>query len=157
MQIHWIVGPAEQVGPNTFKVALDRQYSPHEARSQEVWFYASNPGDAHYKSAVQQALLRLPLFTAGAAQAIDFPAIADQKLGAKSVALSAKSSAGAAVGYYVREGPAYVRDGVLYFTALPPRAKLPVKVTVVAWQFGRGTAPKLAAAEPVARTLLLGP
>jgi len=61
------------------------------------------------------------------------------------------------VGYYVREGPAFVRDGVLHLTPLPPRTKLPVKITVVAWQLGRGTEPKLRIASPVERSFLLQP
>ena len=97
----------------------------------------------------------MPSFTDGAAQTIIFPAIADQKLGIATVKLAASSDAGAPVGYYVREGPALVRDGVLHLTPLPPRAKLPVKITVVAWQLGRGTEPKLQAATPVERSFLL--
>jgi hypothetical protein len=46
-------------------------------------------------------------------------------------------------------------DGTLTFTPIPPRAKFPVKVTVVAWQFGRGIEPKLKTAEPVERSFLL--
>jgi hypothetical protein len=49
-----------------------------------------------------------------------------------------------------------VRDGVLHFTPLSPRAKQPVKITVVAWQFGRGTEPQVRAAAPVVRTFLVG-
>jgi hypothetical protein len=38
---------------------------------------------------------------------------------------------------------------------LPPRAKLPVAVTVVAWQYGRCAEPRLKSAEPVERTFAL--
>jgi hypothetical protein len=45
-----------------------------------------------------------------------------------------------------------------FITPVPPRTKFPLKITVVAWQFGRGTEPKLQAAEPVERTFhLLAP
>jgi hypothetical protein len=40
----------------------------------------------------------------------------------------------------------------LKFTPVPPRAKFPVRVTVVAWQYGRSAAPKLKSAEPVERS-----
>jgi hypothetical protein len=56
------------------------------------------------------------------------------------------------VHYYVREGPAEIEGDTLKFTAIPPRAKYPVKVTVIAWQWGRSIEPKLKTAEPVERT-----
>jgi hypothetical protein len=40
----------------------------------------------------------------------------------------------------------------LRFTAIPPRSRFPVKVTVVAWQWGRSIEPKLKSADPVERT-----
>ena len=57
--------------------------------------------------------------------------------------------------YYVREGPAEVDGDTLRMTAIPPRAKFPVRVTVVAWQFGRATEPMLKAAASVERTFLI--
>ena len=60
------------------------------------------------------------------------------------------------VHYYVREGPAEVsEDGVLTFTALPRRARFPIEVTVVAWQWGRAGEPKLQSAQPVERRFLI--
>lgn len=150
-----IVGPVEQVAADTFRVAFDRTASTRDARTRDIWLLASHPGGACYKGAVQQALLRVPRFTEGAGQTIDFPAIADQPAGTASVALAATSDAGVPVGYYVREGPAFVRDGVLHFTPLPLRARFPVSITVVAWQLGRGTAPKLRTALPVERRFRL--
>lgn len=150
-----IIGPVEEIGPGVFRVALDRMFSPQDPRTSDVWFFAHHPGDANFKGAVRQALLRLPRFTEGAEQTITFSAIADQKSGPATVVLGATSDAGVPVGFYVREGPAFVREGVLHLTPLPPRAKLPVKVTVVAWQFGRGTEPKLRAATPVEQTFLI--
>ena len=53
----------------------------------------------------------------------------------------------------MREGPAEVaQDGTLTLTRIPPRAKYPVKVTVVATQWGRSIDPKLQTAQPVERT-----
>jgi hypothetical protein len=104
--------------------------------------------------------LRFPLTnTVGAPQTIDFPAIADQDAGAGAIKLAARSSAGVPVSYYVREGPAQVdRHGVLTFTEVPPRSRYPLKVTVVAWQWGRSIDPQLQTAAPVERTFsLAGP
>ena len=43
----------------------------------------------------------------------------------------------------------------LRLTPIPPGARFPVKVTVVAWQWGHAAAPKLDTAEPVERTFSL--
>ena len=59
------------------------------------------------------------------------------------------------VSYYVREGPAEIDEDILRFTPIPPRAKYPVKITVVAWQYGRSGEPKLQTAASVERTFYL--
>jgi hypothetical protein len=43
-------------------------------------------------------------------------------------------------------------DNTLKLTAIPPRAKFPVTVTVVAWQWGRSIPPLLKTAVPIERT-----
>jgi hypothetical protein len=150
-----IVGPVEQLAPDTFRVAFNRTFSTTDKRDHDIWFLAHHPGDRNFKGAVQQALLRVPRFTEGASQVIAFPVIPNQKRGTEPIRLEASSDAGEPVGYYVREGPAVVRDGMLHLTPLPPRAKLPLKITVVAWQLGRGTAPGIRAAMPVEQSFLL--
>lgn len=150
-----IVGPVEQIGPDVFRVAFDRTFSTNDKRARDIWLVASHPGDATFRAAVQQARLRVPECTAGASQTILFPALADQPVGLRSVALRATASSGLPVGYYVREGPAWVRDGVLHLAPLPPRAKLPVRVTVLAWQAGCTGQPAWRAATPVERSFLV--
>ncbi|HZI32108.1 MAG TPA: hypothetical protein VFF11_07185, partial [Candidatus Binatia bacterium] len=114
------------------------------------------PGDAKYRSAVEQALMKIPFsLRDGGEQKITFPEIPDQKAGTKLLALHATSSADVPVYYYVREGPAEVDGDALKFTPIPLRAKYPVKVTVVAWQYGRTVEPKLQSAEPVEQTFLI--
>jgi len=148
-----ICGPVEKLGPDTFAVSFSRMGMDNPKRSNEIWLMATHPGDAAYKRAVQQAVMSIPLRNEqGAEQHITFPAIPDQPLGARSIKLRATSDAGASVSYYVREGPAEIAGDTLTFTAVPPRAKLPVQVTVVAWQWGRSAEPKLQSAEPVARS-----
>lgn len=157
VSISRITGPVARVDAETFRVALDRTASTADWRSVDIWLLAWHSGDATYKSAVQQAVLHLPRNTVGAEQRIAFPEIADQLFGTKTIALRAASSAGAGakVLFYVREGPAEIDGDVLRVTAIPPRAKFPVRVTIVAWQFGRATDPKLQAAAPVERTFQL--
>ncbi len=157
VRIARITGPVMQLDAHTFRVAFNRASALGGPFGGDIWLYAWHPGDANYKSAIQQAVLKLPRFTAGAEQRIAFDAPADQTVGVKSLVLHAVSSAGAAATVYfnVREGPARVEGNTLWFTAIPPRAKLPVKVTVVAWQLGRASEPKLKAAAPIARTFLI--
>ena len=124
-------------------------------RSREIWFAAVYPGDSSYKRSVQTASIQFPLRNEkGKDQTITFPPIGNQKLGAAPVKLAAVSNAsGAVVHYYVREGPAKIANGDhLEFTPIPPRTNFPIKVTVVAWQWGRSINPLLKTAEPVKRS-----
>jgi hypothetical protein len=151
-----ITGPVEQLGLDTFAIRFNRLSLPFDRRTGDVWLVASHPGDAKYRSAVEQALMTIPIrLTDGAEQKITFPKIPDQKAGTELLALNATSSAGVPVYYYVREGPAEVDGDVLKFTSLPPRTKFPVQVTVVAWQYGRTVEPKLQSAAPVERTFFI--
>ena len=153
IKISRICGPVRQVGTNTFAVSFYRMGMANARRGGDIWLLAEQPGDAHYKSAVQQALLHLPLRnTEGREQHLDFPEIPAQTNGVKRVALNATSDAGMPVYYYVREGPAEMAGDELQITRIPPRATFPVKVTVVAWQYGRSMEPKIKSAEPVERT-----
>jgi hypothetical protein len=57
--------------------------------------------------------------------------------------------------FYVQEGPAEWKDGKLIFTKIPPRSKFPIKITVVAWQYGRSVEPKIKSATPVAQSFYI--
>lgn len=146
-----ISGPVAKINADTFRVQFDRVYSTADRRNFDIWLLAEQPGDAQYKSIVQQALLKLPSFADGAEQHITFAKIPDQKAGTKSLKLAATSDSGRPVYFYVREGPAEIVGDTLRFTQIPSRAKFPVKVTVVAWQLGRGGESKLKTAAPVER------
>ncbi len=151
-----ICGSVEQMTPDTFAIRFYRMGMNNVKRSNEIWLMATHPGDSQYKRAVQQSVLHFPLRNnKGADQTITFPEIADQKVGTDTIPLDGKSSAGVPIHYYVREGPAEVEGDTLKFTAIPPRAKFPVKVTVVAWQWGRSIEPLLKTAEPVERTFFI--
>ena len=151
-----ISGPVEQLSADTFAVRFNRSSIPADRRAGDIWLLASHPGDAKYKSAVQQALLKISIrLTDGAEQHITFLGIPDQKAGTKKLKLNATSDANVPVYFYVREGPVEVDGDVLRFTKIPPRAKCPVKVTVVAWQYGRAAEPKLKTAEPIERTFYI--
>jgi hypothetical protein len=150
-----IEGAVAQTGPYDWAVNFSRGSDVTDSfkRTDELWFVATQDGDSQFKSAVQQAELILPMRnTEGAEQHISFPEIKSQTNLTQFLTLNATSDAGVPVSYYVREGPAEIEGNVLKFTPIPPRAKYPIKVTVVAWQYGRSVNPKLQSAYPVART-----
>ncbi|MCD0487636.1 hypothetical protein LPB86_05315 [Pedobacter sp. MC2016-14] len=150
IHISRICGPIEKVDDTTFKVAFYRMGFNNPKRSNDVWLMARSAGDEKYKSAVQQADMRIPLKnTEGSEQYISFPIIPAQEVGLKSMMLNAMSSSGMPVFYYVKEGPAEIWENKLMFTEIPPRSKFPLKVTVVAWQYGRSVLPMVKSAEPV--------
>ncbi|MDQ0107259.1 hypothetical protein J2T02_002376 [Chitinophaga terrae (ex Kim and Jung 2007)] len=137
LEINRICGPVKKIDDTTFVLDFYRMGLNNAKRSNDIWLLASNKGDDRFKSIVQQVNIKIPLpLKNGEAQEISFEELPDQQPGAGSIPLSAQASSGLPVSYYVKEGPAYVKDNRLYFTALPPRARLPVKVTVVAWQYG---------------------
>lgn len=157
-----ICGPVVQLSPDTFALRFNRVGTNNlkGGRTRDIWLMATHPGDDHTARAVQQALLNIPYpLTQGETQQISFPEIPDQKVGAASLRLRATSSApptlSAVVHYYVSEGPAHITGDTLTFTKLPPRSKFPVKITVVATQYGRIIEPLLQTATPVSRSFHL--
>jgi len=148
-----IQGPFEKIGPQAFRVAFQRETQLNATKPYELVFAATHPGDSAYRPAVQQGHLFIPAVNkAGQDQEITFVAIPDQKVGTDSIQLKANSSAQVPVSFYVREGPAVIDGDRLTLTATPPRAKFPIAVTVVAWQYGRSVEPKLKTAKPVIQT-----
>jgi len=154
LKIDRICGPVKKINDTIFQINFYRMGFNNPKRSNDIWLLAHNEGDDNYKSAVQQLDLRFPLINKeGKPQTIDFPPLKDVKSGTKKIHLNATSNVGAKVFYYVKEGPAYLKDDVLYFTKIPPRTKSPVKVTVVAWQYG--IAGELQSATPVEQSFYL--
>lgn len=155
IEIRRITGPIKKISDDTWRLDFYRESFLGDRRGNDAWLVAIWPGDGTYKRAVQQSLLKIPSRNdKGADQVITFPPIGDQKAGTATVNLTATSDANVPVRYYVREGPAEIsEDGKLTFTPIPPRSKFPMKVTVVAWQWGRSAEPLLKSAEPVVQTL----
>jgi hypothetical protein len=147
-----IVGPVAKLGPDTFVVRLDRSVYTANGRNNDIWLVASQPGDDQYKSAVQQGVIRVLPNSQGAPQKITFPTIPDQVQGVQKIQLAATSDAQLPISYYVREGPAEVEGNVLNIMPIPPRSKFPLRITVVAWQWGRAAAPKVQTAPAVDMT-----
>ena len=124
------------------------------------WVVASHPGDSQYSRACNPMMIWLPSeSTKGAPQTLTFPEIKDVPVGTKKIELTATSDVpGQVVEYYVVSGPAEITGtdskytgGTLRFTPIPPSAKYPVKVTVVAYQKGRLKEPLVQTAPEVVR------
>lgn len=154
LEIDRICGPVKKVNDSTFQLSFYRMGFNNPKRSNDIWLLAHSKSDGQFKSAVQQLDMRFPLINKeGTPQSIEFDVIKDVKSGIKKMKLEAHSTVGATVSYYVKEGPVFIDENELYFTEIPPRAKFPIKVTVVAWQYG--IAGKLQSAVPVERSFYI--
>lgn len=149
-----ICGPVEKVNDTTFIVSFYRMGMNNPRRTGDICLLASQTGDRKYKSAVQEVSIRIPYRnTEGQRQYILFPGLPDVKAESGSLSLKATSDCGLPVSYYIKEGPAEIKGDQIVFTPIPPRSKFPVKVTVVAWQYG--IAGKVQTAEPVERSFYI--
>jgi CubicO group peptidase (beta-lactamase class C family) len=145
-----VMGPARQVSPDQFRLQFTRQ------APRNIMILAEQAGDGCFRRALQPGIITIPCqLTEGAAQSVDFPCISDQVAGVKALALRASSSSGLPVNYYVVAGPAIIDGDTLRLTEIPIRSRYPVKVTIVAYQWGRMTAPKIQSAIPVTRDFYL--
>lgn len=154
--INRICGPVKKINDSTFQISFYRMGFNNLERSNDIWILASNKGDKEYKSAVQQADLHFPLWNKeGEKQQIIFDSVSNQKFSFRQIKLKAVSTAGVPVFFYVKEGPAIPAGDKLQFTQIPPKTRYPVKVTVVAWQYGKSAEPKLQSAQPVERTFYI--
>lgn len=146
IRFYVITGPAVQIDSNTFRIQFDR------GGPGAVWIEESQKGNEKYRHAVQPAKMDIPeKITKGQFQAITFPAIEDQEDGTKYIVLNATADSGLPVYYYVDSGPAFIKKDTLVFTPVPVKSKYPVKVTVVAYQWGRIIPPLYQSAESVIR------
>jgi hypothetical protein len=158
IEIHRITGPIKQLSPDTFALDFNRASFLNDRRGNEAWLVATWPGDGQFKRMVQQSMMQIPRQnTQGQVQTITFPELKAVPAGTTTVKLTATSDANVPVHFFVRGGPAEVDGDTLKLLPIPPRAKYPAKVTVVAWQWGRSTEPKLQTATPVERSFSILP
>jgi hypothetical protein len=143
-----ITGPAVQVAPDRFRIQFNRG-----SIGGDLWIQEEQAGDSRYRHAVQPGQMTIPArVTNGKPQRIAFPEIPSRKARAGSIELKATSDSGLPVDYYVVAGPAELPGSRLTFTKIPASSRYPVKVTVVAYQWGRTIAPLVQSAEPVEQT-----
>jgi hypothetical protein len=156
VKISRICGPVKKTGNDTFAVSFYRMGFNNNRRSNDIWLMAHSLGDKNHKGASLQCGFRIPLpYKEGLDQQINFPAVPNQKPGISSLKLNATSTSGMPVYYYIQEGPAEISGNTIQFTGIPPRSKFPLKITVVAWQYGRSIEPKVKSAEPVFQTFYI--
>ena len=148
IQFRVVAGAVEQTGPDTFRVTLDGR---EELDAQILAFH---PGDETYRYTEQPGRVRLPSrLTTGKPQRITFPAVEPIKAGTPPVKLLATSDSGLPVRYYVESGPAIVKGDLLQLAELPFRVTYPVRVVVVAYQYGSAVAPLVQTAAPVRQVI----
>lgn len=151
-----ICGPVEVVNDTTFTVRFYRMGLENPKRTGGICLMASVKQDHKYRSAVQQVEIRIPYRNKeGISQRIIFPKLSDVKASVKEISLNGTADSGLPVYYYVKEGPAEIKGDKLVLTKIPSRAKFPVKVTVVAWQYGRSGEPKVQTAEAVEQSFYI--
>jgi len=149
-RVYHILGPVVQLGSGKFRIQFDRQ------SGRNVILMSDHPGDKKYRRATQPGNLVVPArLISGHSQQITFPQIKNQKAGIKSLLLQASSSSAFPVNFYVVAGPAVIKGNMLKFTPIPVRSKYPVKVSVVAYQWGTTIAPMFQSAQSVIREFFL--
>lgn len=145
--------PIDVAGPNSFRMRFDGLAPAGEGA--RVTFLAYSDGDEKYRHTEQIGMMPRGFagLTRGKAQTITFPPIGDLRPGQEGVELRATSDSGLPVEYYVAHGPAVIENGKIRVAELPHRARFPVTVRVVAWQFGSAREPLVRTAAPVEQTL----
>ena len=133
--IHWVSGVVAPLEDNRFGVELDRNYKTATGSANACLEVVAEPS-GNIRKSVQPLLVSLSQNLKGSPQTINFKKIDDVTAGTLSLPLQAVSSAGLPVKFYVEAGPAMIKNNRLVFTRIPPRAKFPIAVTVVAWQWG---------------------
>lgn len=115
-------------------------------------------GDSIYRSSVQPGRLVFKEISTGKQNAISFPRIPDQQLKHLTpILLKATSSSGLKVKYFVKSGAARIDQQsrlMIEPKNIPPRAKFPYSISVVAYQLGSEN-PAVKTAMPVSRTFLV--
>jgi hypothetical protein len=157
-------GATKQVGPDTFKVWMDRGSTTKEGQPWEPFILAFHPGDSQYRPAYRPLYLSVAApvnNVSGTAQTIYLSTPADQvATNLQTVSVSASASSGLPVQYWVVSGPYYndsTDSSKLIPDTIPANAVYPIKVVVGAWQWGSPISPQFQSATPVFTTFYIHP
>lgn len=152
VQFRLYAGTAEQTSADTFRVTPDGR---GRIRAEVLAFH---PGDATFRYAEQQGRVTIPdKLTQGRDPKITFPPVEPMKAGSAGVKLAATSDVGLPVRYYVESGPAVIEGDMLKLAEMPKRAKWPLRIAVVAYQYGSAVEPLTKSAEPEKQVVLVEP
>lgn len=156
INIYSLSGPVVKLDDNKFGIRFYNMGLNNKRRTASACLISQGDGDDIYKTTVQEIAFDFPYPQKdGIDQQIYFNTIGNVKEGIKSIQLKGYSDKKLPVYYYVKEGPAEVKGNKLEFTKIPPRSKYPLKVTVVAWQYGQTIEPKIKSATPIERTFYI--
>lgn len=153
IRVRPVSGPLVAAGRHRLRFRYDALAPATETR--RVTFLAYSPGDAKHRYAERVGMFmeKHYLCEEGRPQSLTFQTIGALRPDSPPVKLRATSDAGLPVEFHVAYGPAVIRDGHLHLAEIPVRAKFPLELKVVAYQFGRGLPPKVQRAVPVSQTL----
>ena len=133
-----ICGPVTAINDTTFRIEFFSTGFENKRRAGGIWLAACGDGDKNYNSTVQQIEIKIPIANNdGKKQTITFPEIKNIKKNIDVIPLTAFSDSGLPIEYYIKEGPASIKDGNIIINRIPVKAAFPLKVTVVAWQYGK--------------------
>lgn len=136
--VEWICGPFAPTADGRFRIALDRTWKTGAAS----YLIAKSAGDAVTRPAVQPAAVKFQENKEGNPQQITFEPPSTLKTDSPPLELTATSDSGLPVQFSVISGPAVIEEGRLILAPIPPRAKYPVEIVVMAWQWGRSAEPQ---------------
>lgn len=143
-----ICGNATCVKDNVFRILPGRSFTDKST----TYFIIRQEGNKEYRTSVQPGQLVVDANTKGMEQKITFDSIPDATKKTKIISLHATATSGMPVGFYVKAGPAIIKDGKLIVTDIPIGSKLPIKVIVCAYQWGRFKEPAIQTAAQVERS-----
>lgn len=152
IRLKQVSGPLVVVGENRLRIEFNTLAPATEAA--RPTFMAYSVGDDQFRYTEQVGMMPRGFngLKDGAAQSITFAPIAPLKAGGSPVEMQASSDRNLPVQFHVAYGPARVQGNKLIACELPARAKYPIELKVVAWQFGSAVEPKVRTATPVERT-----
>lgn len=150
-----IDGPMVAVGPDLIRFHCDA-LSPASGKFGGTFLaYRTDDGTHRHTELVGMPPRGYGGLNKGAEQTITLTDLPRLSSASTSVALDTSSSAKLAVACYVAWGPAHIQDGKLVVSEVPARAKKPIPVRVVAWQFGSAVAPLVKPAAPVMKDTVI--
>ncbi|MEE8452863.1 MAG: hypothetical protein V3R99_13140, partial [Thermoguttaceae bacterium] len=153
IRVREISGPMVATGPNTLRIQYDNLAPATE--SSRMTFMAYSRGDAQYRHTEHVGMTPRGFrgLDRGKPQTITFEPIGRLTADGGPIELKATSDSELPIEYYVAHGPATIADGKLKLAEIPARAKFPMTVQVVAYQFGSGIEPLVQTAQPVVQTI----